>query len=95
MDVPLDPTDKDSLEFTYRGGTTLVLTEDGTVRYAIQKNLGEDDSKNKRLARQRAYYQDMESSLAITTYGSKELQKYLPRHGKKTPMNFALIHRGY
>ena len=95
MKVDLEPDNPDAGWFLFRGGTTVVLTEAGRVRYAIQKNIGEDNSENKRLARQRAYYQDMASSLAMTAYGYDEIQKYLPRRGKKTPMNFALIHRGY
>jgi hypothetical protein len=95
MDVDLDPSDSDAGWFTFRGGTTLVLTEEGKVRYAIQKNIGEDNEENQRLAAQRTYYQDVGSSLAMTTYGYGEIQKYLPRRGKKTPMNFAMIHRGY
>jgi hypothetical protein len=95
MDVDLEPDNPDAGWFTFRGGATLVLTEDGEVRYAIQKNLGEDNADNKRLARQRAYYQDVASSFAMTTYGYDLIKNYLPRRGKKTPMNFALIHRGY
>ncbi len=95
MAVDLEPDNPDAGWFVFRGGTTLVLKEDGTVRYAIQKNLGEDNSDNTRLGRQRAYYQEMGTSLAITTYGYDLIKKYLPRRGQKTPMNFALIHRGY
>lgn len=95
MEVDLDPKDPDAGWFVFRGGTTLVLKEDGTVRYAIQKNLGEDNLDNRRLARQRAYYQNVATSLAITTYGYDLIKNYLPQRGKKTPMNFALIHRGY
>lgn len=95
MDVLLDPDDKDSEVFTFRGGTTVILTDKGEVRYAIQKNLGEDNKDNRRLQRQRDYYQTSMASMAVAAYGSDELQNFLPRRGRKRPMNFSLVHRGY
>lgn len=95
MDVPLDPDDKDSEWFTFRGGTTLILTDQGVVRYAIQKNLGEDNKKNERLWRQREYYQNSVASMAMAAYGEEEIRNYLPRRGRKRSMNFSLVHRGY
>ncbi|HKO36722.1 MAG TPA: hypothetical protein VJV21_09600 [Pyrinomonadaceae bacterium] len=95
MDVALDPDDKDSEIFTFRGGTTVILTDKGEVRYAIQKNLGEDNKDNKRLKRQRDYYQNSMASMAMAAYGSEEMQDFLPRRGRKRQMNFSLVHRGY
>jgi len=95
MEVPLDKSDKSSTRFTFRGGTTVVLADDGRVRYAIQKNLGKDDAHNARLKRQREYYYSSEAAMAIATYGDKEIADFLPRKGHKRPMNFALVHRGY
>jgi hypothetical protein len=97
MDVDLDPTDKNSPTFTYRGGTTVVLTHEGKVRYAIQKSIGKDVPKNRRLQRQREYYRQLNEGLAITTYQDRqEMENYLG-HGRKKgqPMRFDLIHRGY
>src|SRR5262245_26585492 len=88
MEVPLDPTDKTSDKFTFRGGTTVVLTDEGKVRYAIQKNLGKDDAGNARLKRQREYYYSAEAAMAMATYGDKEISDFLPRKGHKRPMNF-------
>jgi len=95
MEVPLDRADKSSPEFTFRGGTTLVLDDKGTVRYAIQKNLGRDDGHNVRLQRQREYYYSSEAAMAMATYGGREISDLLPRPGHKRPMNFGLVHRGY
>lgn len=98
MDVPLDKNDKESPDFTYRGGTTVVLTQDGKVRYAIQKSLGKDEAANERLSRQRAYYQQLSTALAMTTYLNRQgMQDYLGggRGKKSRPMRFDLIHRGY
>ena len=38
IEVRLDPKDKKSAKFTFRGGTTIVLSREGEVRYAIQKS---------------------------------------------------------
>lgn len=96
-DVPLDPKDEDSVEFTFRGGTTVVLTQDGKVKYAIQKSLGQDNPKNERLARQRAYYQQLSMSMAMTAYLNQQGMQDYVGGGKKgsRPMRFDLIHRGY
>lgn len=88
MEVPLDPQDKRSPKFTFRGGTTIVLTQDGDVRYAIQKILGKDDETNTRLRRQREYYEQADASAGLATYLDA------PSHDGR-PMNFNLIHRGY
>jgi hypothetical protein len=95
MEVPLDRSDRTSEKFTFRGGTTIVLTDEGKVRYAIQKNLGKDDAQNVRLKQQREYYYTSEAAMAMATYGDKEISDFLPRKGHKRPMNFGLVHRGY
>ena len=87
MHVRLDPNDNKSEKFTFRGGTTVVLTRAGEVRYAIQKSLGADDERNERLMRQRNYYLEMDATSGLTTYlGPSKLD------GR---MNFNLVHRGY
>ena len=95
MEVPLDPKDDNSPEFTHRGGTTVVLTQEGKVRYAIQKSLGKDEPGNTRLTRVREYYQQVETGMAMTGYVDDGIKDRLPHRGKRAPMNFSLIHRGY
>jgi hypothetical protein len=98
MDVDLDPKDRDSPAFTFRGGTTVVLTHEGKVRYAIQKSLGKDDAQNVRLQRQREYYQQLGEGLAMTPYLNRSgMEAYLGHGGKRKgqPMRFDLVHRGY
>jgi hypothetical protein len=88
MEVKMDPTDENSETFTFRGGTTVVFNHNGEVRYAIQKRLGVDDENNKRLKRQRDYFQELDASMGMATYLNS------PRMGRR-PMNFSAIHRGY
>jgi hypothetical protein len=73
----------------FRGGTTIILARDGTVRYAIMKPLGNphDVGGNERLARQTAYQELRESSLALSCY--QEVG------GLSSPLSFANVHRGY
>jgi hypothetical protein len=88
MTVPYDPKDKKSDTFTFRGGTTIILTQDGDVRYAIQKSLGRDDSGNERLRQQREYYEQLDAGFGMATYLDG-------RALNGRPMNFDLVHRGY
>jgi hypothetical protein len=89
--VPLDPTDPHSSTFEFRGGTTLILSHDGRIRYVIHKNLGEarDDNLNGRLKRQRAYLQEQAAGFGFTPYTDKTIVC------EKQGLNFAMIHRGY
>jgi len=87
-EVRLDPKDKKSANFTFRGGTTVVLNREGQVRYAIQKSLGTDNDQNERLRRQRDYYHEMDATSGLTTYLG-------PSNLNGRPMNFNLIHSGY
>ena len=82
-----DFDDPSSPPFTYRGGTTLILDQDGTVLYSIQKRLGHDEPGNARLARQRAYFQQLGQAAAALTYGGAN-----PLDGRGS---FGLVHRGY
>ena len=68
MEARLDPKDKKSPKFTFRGGTTVVLNREGEVHYAIQKSLGADNLRNERLMRQRNYYVEMDATSGLTTY---------------------------
>jgi hypothetical protein len=92
--VDVDPSKKDAGEFTFRGGTTLIIGQDGSVRYAIQKSLGEtrQDPRNERLARQRAYRAELEASLSMAPF-SDDAQ--IARSLRDPAMNFRRIHRGY
>ena len=89
-DVPLDPSDPHSPKFTFYGGATLILSQDGEIRYIIHKDMGEekDDSRNERLKRQRDYLMNREARLSFAPYRA--------RNGAfEGPMNFSSIHRGY
>jgi hypothetical protein len=88
MKVHLEPSDKNSIEFTFRGGTTLVLDQDGEVRYAVQKRLGQDEKSNERLRQQRQYYRHLGADFAKATYLDAH-----PLDSRQT--SFDLIHRGY
>ncbi len=81
--VPLDPKDPSSPKFTFLGGTTLILDEEGFVRYSITKNVENEE----RLQEQRDYYQRLMTGFAPGAYGVS---------GKGVwTMPFAAIHRGY
>jgi hypothetical protein len=101
QNVPLVPGDAASPKFTFRGGTTLVLDEEGNVRYAIAKPLGFDEPGNARLAAQRRYYGQLDAGFARATYGDAPLRPGRPLSvldrpgGDAQPMRFDLIHRGY
>jgi hypothetical protein len=88
MNVRRDPNDAASPWFTFRGGTTLIIDENGIVRYSIQKRLRTDSPDNPRLARQRAYYQQIDAGAAGRNYVGLS-----PFAGRNSA--FSLIHRGY
>ncbi len=89
-EVLSDPDNPDSGPMTFRGGTTLIFSSDGEVRYSIQKSIGEekDDETNPRLKRQREYQTQLQANLAMAAY-------FAPSAEDKRPMNFEVIHRGY
>ena len=62
--------------------------EDGAVRYSIQKRLWTDSPDNPRLARQRAYYQQIDEGTAGLNYVGLSASA-----GRNSA--FGLIHRGY
>jgi hypothetical protein len=86
-DVRLDPHDENSPTFTFRGGSTLILSQEGDVRYTIRKSLRQDNAQNVRLQRQREYYQQLDANVAQAAYLAAALDF--------RPMSFDLIHRGY
>jgi hypothetical protein len=89
-EVQIDPDDSKSPKFRFVGGTTLILNQNGKIRYAIKKPLGDakDDAKNDRLKKQRDYLKTRIASLGMTDY-SDSIEPI------ETRINFGLIHRGY
>jgi len=83
---PLDSNDPDAGMFEYRGGTTVILERDGSVRYAIRKSLSGTHSAA-RLARIRAYRAELAARAPAAAYA------LAPRLGD--PPDFRHIHRGY
>jgi hypothetical protein len=90
--VPLDPADPNSPTFTFRGGTTLILDQNGWVRYAIKKSIGDkkDDDKNIRLKRQRDYLLMRQSEMGLAPYTDERTV-----FERAMKVDFGLIHRGY
>ena len=90
--VPLDPVDPNSPTFTFRGGTTLILDQNGWVRYAIKKSIGDnkDDDKNIRLKRQRDYVLMRQSEMGLAPYTDERTV-----FERALKADFGLIHRGY
>jgi len=78
--------------FEFWGGITLILGQDGKVRYIIRKSIDDepDGSENKRLKRQRDYLLLRQSNLAMASY--VEPTKAFELASKR---DFSVIHRGY
>jgi hypothetical protein len=91
-EVPLDPSDPASPTFTFRGGTTLIVNQNGWVRYAIKMSIHDkkDDDKNVRLKRQRDYLIMRQSEMSLAPYA--DVQRVFDRALKA---DFGLIHRGH
>ena len=77
----VDPSDKNSPTFTFRGGSTVIFNHHGDVRYVVQKSIGSES----RLARQREYQFQRTGESALATYNPNE---------PLTPLSFEAIHRG-
>jgi hypothetical protein len=92
-ELPVDPANPRAGTFTFLGGTTIIVDQEGQVRYSIRKRLGDarGDRKNQRLAQQRAYQMDRAASFGMAAYTD---ERAMPA-GLTDPMNFKLIHRGY
>jgi hypothetical protein len=84
--IPGNPDSK----LIFRGGTTLILSRGGEIRYAIQKSIGDPkkNDENQRLARQLDYRRQAQSMLGFSAYAT-------PAELSKSTMNFEMIHRGY
>jgi hypothetical protein len=96
-EVPLDPDDPDSPTFIFRGGTTLILDQNGWVRYAITKSIcdkknggGDDNDNNVRLKRQRDYLLMRQSEMGLAPYTDERTV-----FGRALKADFGIIHRGY
>jgi hypothetical protein len=91
--VPLDPVDPNSPTFTFRGGTTLILNQNGWVRYAIKKSIcdkKDDDDNNIRLKRQRDYLLMRQSEMGLAPYTDEGTV-----FERTLKADFGIIHRGY
>lgn len=88
--IPSDPDNPNSPPLTFRGGTTLILRNDGTARYSVQKSIGDpkNDAANPRLLRQRAYQTAMANNMPLTAFFTSSVSR-------TGPVNFDIIHRGY
>src|SRR5205085_2573130 len=80
--VLIDPANPALGSFVMRGGTTVILNQDGGVRYAVAKSV--DDKA--RLERQRAYYQRLAAASAVAPYLPFDVE---------TAVSFGALHRGY
>lgn len=76
----LDPDDRKSPTFTFRGGSTVIFNHRGEVRYVIQKRVDND----RRLAEQRDYMGQLGQMSALAVFKPDEIE----------PLNFAAVHRG-
>ena len=93
--VPLDPVDPNSPAFTFRGGTTLILNQNGWVRYAIKKSIydkkdDDDINNNIRLKRQRDYLLMRQSEMGLAPYTDEGTV-----FERAVKADFGLIHRGF
>jgi hypothetical protein len=87
-EVPLDAKNPGLGKIAFRGGTTLILARDGSVRYAIMKPIGDslDPRRNHRLSEQLEYQTSLQSGSAAFCYGDPQAS---------SGFKFANIHRGY
>jgi hypothetical protein len=90
--VPLDSNDPNSPTFTFRGGTTLIVNQNGWVRYAIRKGIRDkkDDDNNIRLKRQRDYLLMRQSEMGLAPYTDE-----VGIFERALKADFGMIHRGY
>ncbi len=79
--------------FTFRGGATAVFNADGSVKFAVGKNINDKT----RLERQRDYYREFDASLAPLTYKSAPWNPYAPDDdgSPERVVDFRALHRGW
>jgi hypothetical protein len=94
-EVPIDPEYPELGSFKFRGGTTLILDEEGALKYSIPKPLGYEkgDQNNGRLIRQRAYQARRESDMAFSDFSEERLLG--PELVERWTKSLNMIHRGY
>ena len=80
-EIPVTPEDPDSPTCVFRGGTTLILDEDGRVRYLIGKSL-------ESVLRRERQVEFMQIAAAAAP-GAALTGRW------NTAMNLAALHRGY
>lgn len=90
--VHLDPNDSHSPTFPFRGGTTLIVNQNGSVRYAIRKKIHDrkEDDNNIRLKRQREYLLTRQSEIGLAPYADEKIA-----FDRALKADFGMIHRGY
>jgi hypothetical protein len=90
--VHLDPNDSHSPTFPFRGGTTLIVNQNGSVRYTIRKKIHDrkEDDNNVRLKRQREYLLNRQSEIALAPYANEKTA-----FDRALKADFRMIHRGY
>jgi hypothetical protein len=81
----VDPNDKSSGTFTFRGGTTVLINRQGDVTYAISKPIDGDDAEARK-ERQRAYIRSLRTASGLAPYVGFD-----PDRDQK----FQYVHRGY
>jgi hypothetical protein len=79
--VPVSPDNPDGQSFTFRGGTTVVLGPDGTVRFVIERPL--DDEA--RLERQRQYMTTLSEGVTGSSFVGL----------RPATVSLAAMHRGF
>jgi hypothetical protein len=80
--VPLDPKDRKSPTFEFRGGSTVIFNRLGEVRYVVEKSISNDT----RLEAQREFYLQTGQSRPAAAYIGQ------PKIGG---LSIAGVHRGY
>ncbi len=72
-------------KFTFRGGSTLIIQQDGQVKYSISKPIEGEEGK-RRLEEQRQFYQQAAMSFGLAPYVNFDPDKHL---------TYCAVHRGY
>jgi hypothetical protein len=90
--VSIDKNNPGSPSFDFRGGITLILGQNGKVRYIISKGIDDepDGTENNRLKRQQDYLLMRQNDLAMSSYVDPTIA-----FGLASKTDFSMIHRGY